>query len=265
MPREMYELDRDIALHASSETRFEVNVSDGWGIYGNPNGGYLAALMGNALKHTLPHPDPFTFTAHYVALATPGPGTIEVEIVRRGRGHSTGVARLVQGGKERVRAIATYGDLGNLDGPTREVIEEPPIPPREACETRIGPPDGSTFADRVDGRYVPGTTGFLDGVIGGAMNIGGYLRLRDEREPDPIALLLFADAMPPPALNAIPRVYIPTLELTVHVRRRPRPGWLRVWFTTRHMIGGYLEEDGRIWDAEGNLVALSRQLARVQR
>lgn len=260
----MYELDRDIALNALGGDRYEARISDGWGIYGNPNGGYLAALIGRALGLSLPHPDPFTLSAHYVALATPGPGTIDVEVIRRGRGHSTAVARLVQSGKERARAIATFGDLDRISGPTHEEPDAPPIPPIEACEERVGPPSGSTFADRVEARYVPGTTAFLDGKIGAPMQIGGYLRLRDRRPPDVLALLLFADAMPPGALNAIPRVYIPTLELTVHVRRRPCAGWIKAWFTTRHMIDGYLEEDGRLWDAEGNLVAMSRQLARVQ-
>jgi len=71
--------------------------------------------------------------------------------------------------------------------------------------------------------------------------------------------------MPPPALNAMARVYIPTIELTVHVRRRPSAGWLRAHFATRHLIDDHVEEDGRIWDARGKLVAMSRQISIVQR
>jgi hypothetical protein len=51
----------------------------------------------------------------------------------------------------------------------------------------------------------------------------------------------------------------------VHVRARPAPGMLLTRFTTRALIGGYLEEDGELWDSTGTLVAISRQLARVQR
>ena len=31
-----------------------------------------------------------------------------------------------------------------------------------------------------------------------------------------------------------------------HVRRRPAPGWLRMAFATRHVTGGFLEEDGEV-------------------
>ena len=53
------------------------------------------------------------------------------------------------------------------------------------------------------------------------------------------------------------------IELTVHVRPRPAPGWLTCRSTTRFVIGGLHEEDFEIWDSTGALVAQSRQLARL--
>jgi hypothetical protein len=78
------------------------------------------------------------------------------------------------------------------------------------------------------------------------------------------ALDLFADAFPPAMYRTQgPMRWVPTLTLTVHVRGRPRPGWLRCEFATRFLKSGLLEEDGLIWDEAGDLVALSRQLALV--
>ena len=35
-------------------------------------------------------------------------------------------------------------------------------------------------------------------------------------------------------------------------------------FTTRHITCGLVEEDGELWDAENNLVAISRQIAQYR-
>ncbi len=92
----------------------------------------------------------------------------------------------------------------------------------------------------------------------------GWVRFADGREPDPGSLVVAADAFPPTVLNLMQTPWVPTIELTVHVRARPAPGWLQCAFRTRYLIDGDLEEDGELWDSSGRLVALSRQLARVR-
>jgi len=60
---------------------------------------------------------------------------------------------------------------------------------------------------------------------------------------------------------------IPTIDLTVHVRTQLSDvkwelgDWLLARFTTRRASGGFMEEDGEVWTADGQLVAHSRQLA----
>lgn len=240
-------------------------MSDGWGIYGIPNGGYLMFLAAKALGEVLELPDALTATAHFARPSQPGPAEVHTEVIKRGRTLSSGVARVLQDGKERFRVTASFGDLEALEGASREASETPPIPLPEECVEIVGAPPGSTYGERVETRYVPGSVPFLEGKSG-PMGLGGWIRFADGRAPDALSLLLFADAWPPPVLNAVEeRAWVPTVELTVQVRRRPAPGWIKGWFETRHLVDGGLEEDGRLWDAEGQLVALSRQYARLLR
>jgi acyl-CoA thioesterase len=91
--------------------------------------------------------------------------------------------------------------------------------------------------------------------------IRGAVRFRDRRPLDVLSLAAIADSFPPPAFAWIEPTWVPTLELTLHVRARPQGDWLRCSFRTRFLFGGLLEEDGELWDETGRLVALSRQLA----
>jgi acyl-CoA thioesterase len=50
----------------------------------------------------------------------------------------------------------------------------------------------------------------------------------------------------------------------VQVRTRPAPGPLQARFYSRHLTRGVIEEDGEFWDSAGELVALSRQTAKVR-
>ncbi|MCZ0986790.1 thioesterase family protein [Streptomyces diastatochromogenes] len=91
-----------------------------------------------------------------------------------------------------------------------------------------------------------------------------WFGLADGRDADPLSLLLAVDALPPTAFEIGLKGWVPTVELTVHVRHRPAPGPLRVSITTRNLAGGFLEEDAEVWDSEDRLVAQSRQLARAR-
>lgn len=91
--------------------------------------------------------------------------------------------------------------------------------------------------------------------------MAGWIRFVDGRPADSLALALFADAYPPSLFTALGSIgWVPTLEMTVHIRRRPAPGWLMATFESDDLAGGRMIETGSLWDAEGHLVARSRQL-----
>lgn len=274
------EFDRGTAVRAraGSPSVYDADLDPGWRIGGGINGGLLLALVGNALRAELGrdggHPDPFSLSAYYLSAGRPGPAEIRTELVRRGRTFSTGAATLFQAAEdgapvERLRVLASYGDLSAAEGDVRTSATPPELPPPDQCiSTEHAPPAFLTQAallERLDLRLDPACVGWALGQPSGVGKIQGWLRLADGREPDPLMLLLAVDALPPVTFDLGLPGWTPTLELTAHVRARPVPGWLRVVHSTRNLAGGLLEEDAEVWDESGRLVAQSRQLAVVPR
>ncbi|MEU8739456.1 thioesterase family protein [Streptomyces halstedii] len=268
------EFDRDTEVTLRERGVYDAELSAGWTIIQAVNGGYLLAMLGRALSDALPHSDPFSVSAHYLTASAPGPAVIRTQTVRTGRTLSTGQASLFQYAEdgtevERIRVLATYGDLDGLTDEVRTSAEPPAIPPREDC---LGPGDGpapipgsSAITERLDIKLDPATVGWAVGAPSGKGEMRGWFGLADGRDPDPFSLLLTVDALPPTAFELGLKGWTPTIELTTHIRCRPAPGPLRVSITTRNLAGGFLEEDADVWDSAGRLVAQSRQLARAPR
>jgi acyl-CoA thioesterase len=259
------EFDDDTAVLPLGGGSYSAEISPRWNVGDKPNGGYLMALALRAATAELPLPHPFTATAHYLRAATPGPALIDVETIRTGRSHATAEVRLVQQDAEIVRVLTTFGDLNKLDGRTHVTAQPPQLPPVEQAQTRGSLPDGSVvaLAERFETAAHPDVLGWWRGEPNNNPYIAAWMRLVDGREPDPLLLTLVVDALPPAVFELGVAGWVPTIELTVHVRAVPAPGWLRVAATTRVVQGGYLEEDAEVWDSSGTLVAQSRQLARL--
>ncbi|MFJ9907314.1 thioesterase family protein [Streptomyces sp. NPDC101152] len=267
------EFDRDTALTRRAPDVYALDLSAGWTIINAVNGGYLLAVLGRALADALPHSDPFTISAHYLTASQPGPAVVRTDVVRTGRTLSTGQASLFQYDEEgheveRIRVLASYGDLDSLPDDVRTSARPPAMPPLEEC---FGPGDGPTpftgssaITDRLMIKLDPATLGWAVGAPSGKGEMRAWFGLADGRDADPLSLLLAVDALPPTAFEIGLSGWVPTVELMVHVRSRPAPGPLRVSITTRNLAGGFLEEDAEVWDSTDRLVAQSRQLARVR-
>lgn len=245
-----------------AESRWTGRVHRAWNIGDNPNGGYLVAIALRALGHLSAHPDPITVTSHYLR---PGSADVTVDvdttIVRSGRTVTTARAALVQQGSERVEVVAAFGDLGTVrdSGPT--IMQPPPsIPPPSSCVRRSGDEQGVSLPilDRLDIMLHPDQA--RAGQFG-EPEVTGWIRHADGRSPDTHSLVLFADAFAPSLFGLLGNVgWVPTIELTVHVRSRPADGWVLGQFRTIDLRDGRMIEDGTLWDEAGDVVARSRQL-----
>ena len=73
-------------------------------------------------------------------------------------------------------------------------------------------------------------TGWLRGTPSGIAELEGWLRFADGRAPDPVALLMFSDGMPPSLFEVTGRDvvgHVPTVQLTTHLFARPADGWVQ--------------------------------------
>jgi len=264
------EFDLATAVRDLGGGSYSATVTHGWDIGGNANGGFLMAICGRAMADHVGRP-PLTVTAHFLAPAPSGPGTVDVETVRDGRRLATANATLRQDGRDVMRVLGTFGHQTfdqQGDGPTLVTGAPPELPPFDDCVIPRSPSDDFAPAlfDRLAVRLRPGDEGFRLGVPTGRAEIAGWFAFSDTQPIDAVALLFVADAFPPPVFNTgLPVGWVPTLELTVHVRGVPSPGPLRCVYRSRFIQGGLLEEDAEMWDSRDVLVAQSRQLALTPR
>jgi acyl-CoA thioesterase len=259
----MGQFERETALERIGDNRFRGELHEGWRIGAVPNGGYVMAIAGRALRAILPHRDPLTVSAFYLAPTTLGPIECETQMLGSGRSTSFAEVKMYQQGELKVKVTAAYTDLGKLNGENWAAAAPPEYPSWDECENPGQ--RGIEFRSRVELRLVSGKEVFSEQKPDGSGEFRGWLRHADSTEPDVISLLMFADAVPPPVFNVLgPIGWVPTVELTVQVRAHPAPGPLQMRMRTRYMTNGIVEEDGEYWDSAGKLVAISRQTAKVR-
>lgn len=260
-----FQFDIETRCTPIDESSWAAKLSERWNIGDKSNGGYLVGIVLRALSELSENPDPITISSHFLR---PGignePGIVRAEVVKHGRTMTTLRGVLEQEGKKRVEVLAGFGNLGQERSDRNLEVAPPEMPDPEDCVPRIDLEQGVylPILDRVDVRIRPDQA-----VAGNSKDavVSGWIRFEDGREPDVMALPLFADAFPPSLFAKYGYIgWVPTLELTVHVRRRPSPGWVLASFETDDLHNGLFIETGTLWDSEGRLVARSRQLAMLR-
>jgi acyl-CoA thioesterase len=179
--------DADTAV-AGSGPRFSATISDRWSVGGaHANGGYVLSVCVRALERVLDKPDPLVVSAFFQRRVLPGPAEVHVDIARSGRRLATGEARLLQGGREAVRVVASFADLTQAAGPTVMSGSAPVLPPPQDCLDLFGgePPGNSGLATPgIAGRLecrTPRLPGWREGSPSGQARAEFWLRLAGVR------------------------------------------------------------------------------------
>src|SRR5690349_10881563 len=114
----VFEFDRDTVVTPLGDGRYDAELAPGWVVGGGVNGGYLLAIIGNAVRAEIAatgHTDPFAVSAHYVSASVAGPAQVLTEVIRTTGRFSTVRAVLSQevdgAPVPRIVSHATFGDL----------------------------------------------------------------------------------------------------------------------------------------------------------
>ena len=274
-------LDEATAVRRVAEGQYQVRpdprfaiVAPGGAVPSAMNGGVMVATALRAVLDTSPRPYTVATSAHFLRVPRLEPAEVEVTWLKQGRTAATARATVVQDSLPVLEVTVTTGNLPPDPASNGELSwtgEPPRLSPIEECVNlghwagTVGQDGTAGYAAQVDLRLDPATTGWRRGEPAGIPEMRGYFRLREDRDPDAYLLALAVDGLPPVVFGLGAAGWSPTVELTWHMRAVPAPGPLRVATRCRHVSGGWFDEEAEVWDAAGQLVAQSRQLARVGR
>ncbi|TDC09814.1 thioesterase family protein [Nonomuraea longispora] len=248
------------------DNTYDVCLDPGYGIGGPLNGGYLLAVIMRAAAQASPFDHPVTTSAQFLKAPVPGPAQIVIEPLKVGRTAAFARATLVQDG---VAQIASSVTTATLHGAEPVYAAEAPfaMPGMDDCVPlpHPKPESGMMLNAQMEVLFDPPTIGWLKGEPSGRPESRAYFRMAEPQDPDPYVLALAVDALPPVVFSAGARGWAPTVDLTLHLRALPAPGWLTVLCGGRLVSDGWFDEEAEVRDSTGRLVAQSRQLARVGR
>lgn len=262
--------DDTISLHDALAVEVDGDVAsgivrDGFDVFGIPHGGYMAALGANAILTWSGAPDLFTVTTHFLRKTDHAPIEFTLREIGGSRRLRTVLAEGRQGDRTVITAMASVGDRSQFDGPSWHDRRAPAYAddelgprPAELPDPRVSP----AIARRLDLRLERATAHFALGKTSDRAIVGSRVEPPEGTRTDQLLALVACDITPPAAWNVLGQSgWVPTVELTAHVRAHPAPGPLDVVAMTASVSDGFLEEDAEVYDSTGQLIMLSRQLA----
>ena len=261
-----------INLTPISEKVFSFIPDDRYFVGNTPHGGYLLALMNKAISMVLPHPNAINANVYYLDRTEPETAELHVEIIRTSKGSSMGQVKLIQNQKIRCLYSALCSDFDymrgyfGLESPLPEIMHSVPENDFKVMNYenfKIG--STPSFIQQLEMSVHPDHAWWDRDISSDVAEArcSAYLELNGGIA-DTYILSYLADILPPVVQNKFgPLGWIPTLTLTCNIRQLPKTNRLFIDGLAKDISNGYFEQDCCIWDLDGNLVATSRQLAKI--
>jgi acyl-CoA thioesterase len=255
-----------------SDTVFSFTPNPKYFVGNTPHGGYLLALMNKAMTEVLPHPSAINSNIYYLDRTEPEPAELHIEILRTSRGSSMGQVKLIQNNKITCLYSSLCSDFqymkghSGLETPMPEIInsvEQDDFKVMNYENFKLG--STPSFIQQLNMSVHPDHAWWDREISTDAAEArcSAYLELQGG-VADTFVLSYLADILPPVVQNKYgPLGWVPTLTLTCNIRQLPKTNLLFIDGIAKDISNGYFEQDCNIWDMNGNLVATSRQLAKI--
>ena len=255
-----------------SDTVFSFMPDSKYFVGNTPHGGYLLALMNKALAEVVSHPSAINSNVYYLDRTEPETAELHVEVFRTSRGSSMGQVKLMQNKKITCLYSSLCSDFqymkghSGLETPLPEIMHSVKrdnfkVMNYESFKSGSTP----SFIQQLNMSVHPDHA-WWDREISSdeaQARCSAYLEL-EGGIADTFVLSYLSDILPPVVQNKYgPLGWIPTLALTCNIRQLPQTSLLFIDGFAKDISNGYFEQDCYIWDMNGNLVATSRQLAKI--
>jgi hypothetical protein len=253
--------DGATAVHAAGAGRYTTELTPYWSAFGNPNGGYLAAITARAALAETGRAHPEAVATTFFKAARPGPADLEVAVHGTGRTLANARVQLRQEG-----VLILESTVVCTDAPSGDVPADPgalPADEEQCAAPSLRPGSGPSILDSVSVRYAPGF-GPRDPADPDAV-VTAWVRLLTGEDPDPLICIVAADALVPTPFRLGFIGWSPTVSMTWHLRTPPVAGPLAVTVSAGQVTtgDGWFDERAVVLDSTGRTVAHSWQIARL--
>jgi acyl-CoA thioesterase len=224
------------------------------------------------MTSVLPHPSAINSNVYYLDRTEPEPAELHVEVLRTSRGSSMGQVKLIQNKKltclysslcSDFQYMKGYSGLGTTLPEIMNSVPEKDFKVMNYENFKVG--STPSFIQQLEMSVHPDHAWWDRSISNDVAEArcSAYLELKGGIA-DAYVLSYLADILPPVVQNKYGALgWIPTLALTCNIRQLPKTNQLFIDGLAKDISNGYFEQDCYIWDMDGNLVATSRQLAKI--
>ena len=261
-----------LVLSKVSDNIFSFTPDPRYFVGNTPHGGYLLALMNKAMTQVLSHPSAINSNVYYLDRTEPEPAELHVEVFRTSKGSSMGQVKLIQNNKITCLYSALCSDFDYMKGYSGLNTALPEIMQtvkqndfKVMNYENLGLGSTPSFIKQLNMSVHPDHAWWDRDISSDAAEArcSAYLEL-EGGIADTFVLSYLADILPPVVQNKYGSLgWIPTLALTCNIRQLPQTNLLFIDGLAKDISNGYFEQDCYIWDMNGNLIATSRQLAKI--